>query len=285
MKTAFIILTSKCNRSCDFCYYNQDNFRRKKDTLTYQSIISTLNFFRQKSFNEVTFTGGEPLLKKNFLIQLIIQAKKLGYYTNIDTNATLLGKNFLRELERSGIDDIYISSENINSKILDLFKNSTIKPIIIAVITKNNLNKIQDKIRTIQKYNYEIILQPAYINVKSINAKSISLKYLLSKEKGKLIKIVRQWDKKNIYKKYQNLFLSFYGLGPKKYPHICHMGNENVVIDSDGSIFPCFHRQDLYCGNINNQKPDKIYEELTKTRCKLINASCFGEHCISLFYH
>lgn len=286
MKTVFIILTSKCNRYCEFCFYNQDNYRRKKDTLNYRSIIDTLNFFKQKAFKEVTFTGGEPVLKKNILIKIIKNAKNLGYYVNIDTNATLIDKKLLKILEKTGVDDIYISSENINIKILDLFKNSTIKPIIIVVITKNNLNKIQKKIKVIKKYNYEIILQPAYINTKFINAKSLSLKYLLPKQKGELIKIISQWDKNNIHLKYQNIFLSFYGLiTSKNYPHTCHMGQENIVIDSDGSVFPCFHRQDLYCGNVNTQKFEKIHKELTKTRRKLTNTSCFGEQCISLFYH
>lgn len=62
------------------------------------------------------------------------------------------------------------------------------------------------------------------------------------------------------------------------------MGTNDIIIDSDGDIFPCFHRQDLLVGNILKESLKDILLRMGGVAIQLKNAPCLGEHCLSLFY-
>jgi radical SAM protein with 4Fe4S-binding SPASM domain len=61
------------------------------------------------------------------------------------------------------------------------------------------------------------------------------------------------------------------------------MGEQTFMIDSDGSVYPCFHRRDMKAGNILDDSIDAIDAKLGHFYQDLKDAPCFGEHCISLF--
>ena len=73
-----------CNLKCDFC-----------DTkLSHYDKYSSLDLFNKirkssKDFHSLCFTGGEPLLQKDFLKEILRLAKNEGYQTYLETNGTL----------------------------------------------------------------------------------------------------------------------------------------------------------------------------------------------------
>ena len=82
---------------------------------------------------------------------------------------------------------------------------------------------------------------------------------------------------------YLSLFYSLYE-NEVAGPPSCAMGAEAVVVDCDGSVYPCFHRKDLLCGNLVSDDPGVVFGRLGKKSAFTSSAPCYGEHCLSLFF-
>lgn len=285
MNTVFVIITSKCNRFCEYCFYKQDKYRKKEDKIEAKKINDFLFFLKKNGFNELTITGGEPLLRKKDTIKIIRNAKKLGYYTNLDTNGTLINKENFTALLKSGLDCIYLSGEYIeylDKSILTLLIKS-FKVWIIKVVTKKNANKLGSFIGKYSKLKIPLIIQPAYINKGSKFYKDLDLFFLPQKEWKILAKTLTTWAKNNKKQEYLKFFLSYYVSNKPCRPSQCKMINA-LVIDSDGSVYPCFHRQDLLAGNIFSDNFSKIIANINNYKRRLKNSLCYGEQCISLLF-
>jgi len=78
-----IELTSRCNLKCYYC------FNSSKGELSKQRIFEVLNEAKKLNIPAVRFTGGEPLVRSD-LVEVLLFAKKLGFYIMLNTNATLI---------------------------------------------------------------------------------------------------------------------------------------------------------------------------------------------------
>lgn len=86
-------LTERCNNNCIHCYINlpANNLSVQKKELTTEELKSMLKEAAFLGCITVCFTGGEPLLRKDFE-ELYIFARKSGLKVFILTNATLITK-------------------------------------------------------------------------------------------------------------------------------------------------------------------------------------------------
>lgn len=84
--------------------------------------------------------------------------------------------------------------------------------------------------------------------------------------------------------RYKNLIESYYLTSSKAKPESCHLPSHDLIIDSNGDIKPCFHRNDICLGNILDMTLEEAMSNVTeKNNEAMLKADCFGEHCISLF--
>jgi radical SAM protein with 4Fe4S-binding SPASM domain len=84
-------LTERCNNNCIHCYINlpADDLNAQQKELSQEEIKKILREAVSLGCLTVGFTGGEPLLRKDFE-DLYIFARKLGLRVTIFTNATLI---------------------------------------------------------------------------------------------------------------------------------------------------------------------------------------------------
>lgn len=80
-----------CNLQCNFCDTKLNHFRE----------YEVLDLFNQiksypPDFHSISFTGGEPLMQKDFLKEILKLTKQGGYLNYLETNATLF--NELKEV-------------------------------------------------------------------------------------------------------------------------------------------------------------------------------------------
>lgn len=96
-------LTFRCNLKCIHCYIVEDLTKRE---LIYSEITDILDQIQKEGCLWLTFTGGEPLLRKDFL-DIYTYAKEKGFLITLFTNGTLITEeiaNYLNEYPPFMID-------------------------------------------------------------------------------------------------------------------------------------------------------------------------------------
>jgi organic radical activating enzyme len=73
-----------CNLDCKFCDTKLSEFRQYHP----QELLQELKTF-QDNCHSVTFTGGEPLLQKDFLKEVLPLTRQAGFRNYLETNGTL----------------------------------------------------------------------------------------------------------------------------------------------------------------------------------------------------
>jgi len=81
-----IELTFRCNLKCVHCYVVEE---KAKHELSFQEIIDILDQVHQEGCLWLSFTGGEPLMRTDFL-DIYRYAKRKGFLITILTNGTLM---------------------------------------------------------------------------------------------------------------------------------------------------------------------------------------------------
>jgi len=73
-----------CNLKCKFCDTPLDRFIEYEP----KELLKEIKLY-QNHYHSIAFTGGEPLLQKNFLKEILTLTRKEGYQNYLETNGTL----------------------------------------------------------------------------------------------------------------------------------------------------------------------------------------------------
>lgn len=82
MPVTFIRLAG-CNLRCSYCDTHYAQKETDGELMTIDNIVDMVNY------KAVTLTGGEPLLHKEGVIELITKLNSTGHYVNIETNGSI----------------------------------------------------------------------------------------------------------------------------------------------------------------------------------------------------
>lgn len=117
-KVLTVALTYRCQCQCAHCGISdyRDPESQELSTEEVKKLIDDAKKIR--SFVQVTFTGGEPLLRKD-IFELIAHSKKRGFFTKIDSNAGMLDRDRLVKLKEAGLDRVGISIDHYDGKVHD----------------------------------------------------------------------------------------------------------------------------------------------------------------------
>jgi pyrroloquinoline quinone biosynthesis protein E len=100
-------LTYKCPLKCPWCS-NPVDFERYRNELSTEEWKSVLREGRKLGALQLGFTGGEPMLRRD-LEELVGEADRLGYYTNLITSGVGLTVDRLRALKAAGLKQVQLS--------------------------------------------------------------------------------------------------------------------------------------------------------------------------------
>src|SRR5699024_10326430 len=95
-------LTYTCPLQCPYCS-NPLDFSSYKNELSTKEWLRVFHQARAMGAVQLGFSGGEPLLRHD-LEELISEASKLGYYTNLITSAASMDENRLAALKAAHLD-------------------------------------------------------------------------------------------------------------------------------------------------------------------------------------
>lgn len=153
-----LALTYKCNLKCKFCYagcnctVNPAGTNEELSLIEFKSIIQTI--WSTAKVPSISFTGGEPTLRPDMLIECVSYAKSLGMRVNLITNGTLVNETLAQSLIKAGLDSAQVSIEGITAETHDklvqqkgAFKKSIdavrhFKLLGIHVHTNTTLNRL-----------------------------------------------------------------------------------------------------------------------------------------------
>lgn len=115
-------LTYRCPLHCVFCY-NPVDFAKHEDELPTADWLRVLREARAIGAVQCGFSGGEPL-QRDDLEELVEEAHRLGYYTNLITSGIGLNEKRIARLKEAGLDHIQLSFQDSTREVND-FLSST----------------------------------------------------------------------------------------------------------------------------------------------------------------
>lgn len=115
-------LTYQCPLHCAFCY-NPLNYDGVRNELTTGEWIRVMREARALGAVQLGFSGGEPL-NRDDLEELVGEARRLGFYSNLITSGVGLNEKRLAALKNAGLDHIQLSFQDSTRELND-FLSST----------------------------------------------------------------------------------------------------------------------------------------------------------------
>lgn len=151
-------LTYSCPLQCPYCS-NPLNMTDFKQELTTQEWLRVLQEARSLGAVQLGLSGGEPLLR-NDLQEIIVEAKRLGFYSNLITSGMGLDETRIRAFKQAGLDHIQLSiqagNESDNNviagsdcfqqklEIAGLVKQYEYPMVLCFVLHRHNQDQIQE---------------------------------------------------------------------------------------------------------------------------------------------
>lgn len=226
-----------------------------------KSIIDQLEILK---VNSVSFTGGEPTLRKDLPELIKYIGKNYSFYTGVATNGFLLPK-LLKKYPFDGLDYILISLDFPNAKLHDRYRgikvfdkaiegikiaqDGGINVIISTVVMKENLNLMEDMVSLANDLNCTIEILPVEDIIREIKGKVYRIENI-----NDFIPDINKWGSNvlKLRKKYSNMVTDLYtvliienggfGGAPAYYQNYlrCSVSSAYIFVRQDGRIeFPC----------------------------------------------
>lgn len=212
----------------------------------------------------LSFTGGEPTLRKD-LPELIYHTGVVhGFMNGIATNGYLLPKLF-KEHKLEGLDYVLISLDYPNAELhnkmrgfnvfdkaiesIKLANRNEIKPIISTVVMNDNLLLLEDMCELAEKLNCSIEMYPCEDIIRNYSENSYHIDKI-----NELIPNISSWANimRSLRRKYNNILTDPVSIevvekgGFGGYPSYnqktlrCHVAEAYIFISHDGFVhYPC----------------------------------------------
>lgn len=130
-------LTYRCPLHCAFCY-NPVDYAAIRDELDTAGWIRVMREARAMGAVQLGFSGGEPLVRDD-LEELVGEAHRLGFYTNLITSGIGLTEPRIAALKEAGLDHIQLSFQDSTREMNDFLsstKTFDLKKRVAALIKK-----------------------------------------------------------------------------------------------------------------------------------------------------
>lgn len=286
-----LALTYKCNSKCTKCYVETPREIKELSTDEWKLVLDKL---WDIGIPHVTFTGGEPTLRKD-LPDLVEYAEDLGIITGLITNGRKLkNKALVNKLVTAGIDHFQLTIESHDSKIHDQLcgvkgaweetvqgiKNVVPTPVYImtnTTLTPFNVKEIEKTVEFLGSLGIDHFAANSII--KSGGGKQEELALPLEELDEVLTRILKTAEKKE---------MSFIWYSPTRYCEFnpiekglgmkqCSASHIAMAIEPDGAVLPC---QSYFepLGNILTTKWRKIWNH--KISKNLRNMEYLPDECL-----
>ncbi|UCE29087.1 MAG: radical SAM protein [Candidatus Bathyarchaeota archaeon] len=113
--------THLCNLRCKHCYQNAGTTLPELSTEEAFEVVDKLSKIADVGLPALSFSGGEPLMRKDFFEVAAYASKKIPYIT-VATNGTLLTKDNAKRLKDVGVEYAEISLDGVSRQVHENFR-------------------------------------------------------------------------------------------------------------------------------------------------------------------
>lgn len=281
----FVLPTTQCLARCGYCFYETGHSERVPAADYLEPLGAALPALLADGLRQVIVTGGEPLLAPD-LPRLLQRCRCPEVHLLLLTHGGLLDEPTLAMLEQSGVDDITLAAndtdETLRRAVHTMLFHSRYVPTLLTCLTRENVARVPELLDFSGKRELPHLFTPAYVPKSAPDFERLSLHGLEDNEWAGLLERLGPWASATDSTFYLSMVRDFYR-GLPVHPGFCPMGHSALVVDADGTVYPCFHRHDLVAGNLLSDPWPRIDGALKEMGAALIGGPCFGEHCLSMF--
>jgi pyrroloquinoline quinone biosynthesis protein E len=137
-------LTYACPLQCPYCS-NPLEMARYKDELDTAGWMRVLQQARRMGATQLGFSGGEPLVRRD-LEQLIAEARRLGFYTNLITSGLGMDEKRISAFKEAGLDHIQVSFQASTEELNDFIAGT------------DSFEHKKEMARQVKKHGYPMVL-------------------------------------------------------------------------------------------------------------------------------
>ena len=269
-------ITYACPLHCVFCY-NPVDYTQHGQELTTQEWIKVLRDARAAGSVQCGFSGGEPLVRDD-LEELVAEAHKLGFYTNLLTSGIGFTAERAKALKAAGLDHVQLSFQDstrelndflshtktfaLKQKAAELIQKNGWPMVLNCVIHRLNIDYIEKIIELAVDLGAEYLelANSQYYSWAQLNRDGL----MPSREQLERAERVTNEYREKLGDKLRIFFVvpDYYETRPKKCMN--GWGNIFLTITPDGSALPCHTAKmikQLEFPNVKNMSVKDIWYE------------------------
>lgn len=267
LRSIHIEIASECNERCLHCYIPHEHKTKFIDSDLFYKILED---GRELNIINVTLSGGEPLMHKDFLL-FLKKCRELDLSVNVLTNLTLLSDEIVAEMKKNPLLSVQTSVYSMNSDIhdsitkvkgsFDKTKANLLKlcsegiPLQISCpVMKQNKDSFADVIKWGNENNIQVAVE--YVIFASYDHSNKNLVNRLS-----LSEVGEAFDKQ-ISDSYIEMLCDTAREKEAltEESSICSICRYNFCVSAEGDVFPCVGWQSKKIGDLNLQSVKDIWE-------------------------
>lgn len=255
---AHIRATSYCNLRCAYCYAAD---KTTAEDMSDENLLKIVEMCHANGILCITWTGGEPLMRKNFY-DVIHAAYNYGIKQTVLTNGTLVERVFKEKWPKDNIN-FQVSLNEVWNKF-DNAKESVYKAKKLIDYGYDVVLTIMLEPVSVKQYKklIEFLIKEGITNVRfglkvpaglgSQDGDASIYEKNIKKIMPELMQL-KQWYMDDIGISYQFEKRLYHETGLPRRFITCEAGTTEIYIDNNGDVYPCpmlKSSKDFCCGNV-----------------------------------
>jgi MoaA/NifB/PqqE/SkfB family radical SAM enzyme len=300
----------RCNIDCHYCFQYDNTKHNAVTGMDLDTAKSAVDWLKSLGCRVIPLMGGEPVLRKDFVLEVIRYGSENGFFMYLPTNGYLLDKPFIDELGKTGVAAVNLAVDciaprrglpkallNIEPQFRYLVERQKKYGYILFFninICRNNIKDVrllteiarQNRIGT----DYHLNEPPHhFVDVDHYNHQDDMLS-VTEKEWEEVDRLLdwliekhrEGWPMVNSIAHLKEFKLRMRG---RMQPWDCRAGHNGALIRTDGTLSPCFDliTYDHDWGRIWHPRFDKKELEEVKKKC-LLDCSSTCYHTMASYY-
>ncbi len=257
---SYLFTEFKCNVDCHYCWA----YNNKVKGMTEETAIRSINWLKSNGCRVIAIMGGEPLLRRDFIIKVVDYGTKNGFFMYLPTNGILMNEDFIDRIGDVGVAAINLAVDCIQEKpglpknlkriekqFQYLVKQQRQYGYMIVFNTNICRNNMAD-VRLLTEIAHDNgistdvhINEPPYLEQAHFKHLNDNVTYILREDWAKADELLDWLIEKNAQgyimvnsKDHLRKMKDF--MRGITYPWNCRAGHNSSLIRPDGSLAPCF---------------------------------------------